>query len=419
MTTDTGTIQVTTVGEEPGAKSLRVEIAAERVQAAEQAAASYFAKRARLPGFRKGKVPLQVVRKQFRAEIRERVLQGLIGDSWKLVLEQEDLKPIAEPHVHELKFEDGSPMSFQFHVEVRPELKLDRLGGFHLARRVAAVGDDAVDDQLEQLRSQKATWLPVEGERPVREQMASVTIATVEDGEPGEGRQYQVVLGSGQAIPDLEEQIMALLPTETKRAVVRYPDDFPDEAKRGQSRTVDITLHDVKRRELPELNDAFAGEIGDFDSLEVLRAAVRQDLEAHAAREAEADVRRQLVDEIIAANGIEPPAPLVQRVLSAYAQSYGVPDDQLERFTGEFRPVAERQVLRDLIIDQVAEREGLAATEAELDDRIAEIAQRRSTDPAKVYASLQKSSQLREIERGITEEKVFASLLARSSIEDA
>jgi trigger factor len=105
--------------------------------------------------------------------------------------------------------------------------------------------------------------------------------------------------------------------------------------------------------------------------------------------------------------------------LSAYAQSYGVPDDQLERFTAEFRPVAERQVLRDLIIDQVAEREGLAATEADLDDRIAEIAKRRSTEPAKVYASLQKSKQLREIERGITEEKVFTFLLAQSNVEDA
>ena len=418
MTTDTSTIQVTTVADEPGAKSLKVEIAAERVQAAERDAAAYFAKRARLPGFRKGKAPLPVIRKQFRTEIRERVLQSLIGDSWKLALEQEDLKPIADPHVHELKFEDGSPLSFQFHVEVRPELTLDRLGGFRLSRTVAPVGDEAVEEQIEQLRSQKATWLPVEGERPENGQMASVTIATVEDGEPGEGRQYQVVLGSGQAIPDLEEQIMTLLPGATKRAVVRYPDDFPDETKRGQSRAVDITLHDVKRRELPELTDAFAGEIGDFDSLGALRAAVRQDMEAHAGREAEADVRRQLMDEIIAANGIQPPAPLVQRVLSAYAQSYGVPDDQLERFTAEFRPVAERQVLRDLIIDQVAEREHLAATEADLDDRIAEIAKRRSTEPAKVYASLQKAKQLQEMERGITEEKVFGFLLAQSNVED-
>jgi trigger factor len=419
MTTDTGTIQVTTVAEEPGARSLSVEIAAERVQAAEREAAAHFAKRARLPGFRKGKAPLQVIRKQFRAEIRERVLQHLIGDSWKQVLEQEELKPIADPHVHELKFEDGGPLSFQFHVEVRPDLTLDRLGGFRLSRKVAAVGDEAVEEQIEELRSQKATWIPVEGERPANEQMVSVTIATVEGGEAGEARQYQVVLGSGQAIPDLEEQIMTLRPGDTKRSVVRYPDDFPDETKRGQSRTVDITLHDVKRRELPELTDAFAGEIGDFDSLDALRAEVRRDMEAHAGREADADVRRQLVDEIITANRIEPPAPLVQRVLSAYAQSYGVPDDQLERFTAEFRPVAERQVLRDLIIDQVAEREGLAATEADLDDRIAEIAKRRSTEPAKVYASLQKSKQLREIERGITEEKVFTFLLAQSNVEDA
>jgi trigger factor len=109
----------------------------------------------------------------------------------------------------------------------------------------------------------------------------------------------------------------------------------------------------------------------------------------------------------------------VQRVLGAYAQSYGVPDDQLERFTAEFRPVAERQVLRDLIIDEVAEREELAATEEDLDGRIEEIAERRSTEPAKVYASLQKANQLREIERGITEEKVFAHLLALSTVENA
>jgi trigger factor len=419
MTLETNEIQITPAAEEPGSKRLKVEIAASRVQAAEQAAASYYAKRARLPGFRKGKAPLPVIRKQYRAEIRERVLRDLIGDSWKVVLEQEALKPIAEPHVHDLQFEEGAPLSFQFHVEVRPELTLDRLGGFRLHRSVAPVADEAVDEQIEELRAQKATWIPVEGERPVNGQLASVSIATIEDGEPGASRQYQVVLGSGQAIPDLEELIMTLTPGETTRAPVRYPDDFADETKRGQTRLVELTLHDVKRQELPDLSDTFAAETGDFDSLEALRAAVHEDMEARVAREADADVRRQLVDEIIAANSLAPPAPLVQRVLGAYAQSYGVPDDQLERFTAEFRPLAERQVLRDLIIDQVAEREGLAATEEDLDRRVEEIAGRRSTEPAKVYASLQKSNQLREVERGITEEKVFEHLLALSTVENA
>jgi trigger factor len=249
--------------------------------------------------------------------------------------------------------------------------------------------------------------------------MVSLEIATVEDGVAGEARPYQIVLGSGNAIPELEEQILTMVAGETKQAQVRYPDDFPDETKRGQVRTVEITLQDVKRQELPVLDDAFAREVGDFDSLDALRQGVRDDLEAHADREADAGVRAQLIEEIVAANALEAPPAMVQRALSAYAQSYGVPDDQLERFSTEFRPVAERQVLRELVIDHVTERESLAATEEDVDKRVEEIAARRGTEPAKVYASLQKANQLREIERGITEEKVFAHLLAQSTIETA
>lgn len=416
MTVDTSDIQITTVKDEPGAKNLKVEIPLDRVQAAERAAAAFYAKRTRLRGFRKGKAPLGVVRKQYRQEIRERMLQSLIGDGWKQAVQQENLKPIADPAVRDLRFDDGAPLTFEFRVEVKPEITLQRLGGFTLKRTVPPVTDEAVVNQLEELRAQKATWVPVEGARPTEGQLASVSIATVEDGKAGEPRPYQVVIGEGQAIPDLEEQIARLLPGETAEATVRYPDDFSDQAKRGQTRTVSVTLHGVKRRELPDLDDAFAGEIGDFESVAALQAAVQEDLETHAEREADTEVRRQLMDELIGANGLEPPAPLVQRVLSAYAQSYGIPDEQLERFTAEFRPLAERQVLRDLVIDAVAERETLHATEEDLDRRIEELARRRSTQPAKVYASLQKANQLREVERGITEEKVFAHLLAQSTV---
>jgi trigger factor len=419
MVLDDNDIQITAAGEEPGSKTLKVEIPASRVRNAEREAAKFFAKRARLPGFRKGRAPLPVVLKKYRGEIRERMLRDLIGASWKQALEQEQLRPIAEPHVHHLKFEDGANASFEFRVDVQPELTLDRLGGFQLKRTVAPVSDDAVAEQVEELQAQKATWLPTDGGPPVNGQMVSVSIATVEDGAVGERRQHQVVLGSGQAIPSLEEAIMTLRPGDTKQTTVRYPDDFPDEAKRGQTRTVEIALQEVKRQELPDLNDDFAREVGDFESLEALRHAVREDLEANAAREADADVRQQLIEEIIGANRLTPPDPLVRRVLSAYAQSYGVPDDQLERFTTEFRPLAERQVLRDLIIDHVAEQQQLRATEADLDGRIEDIARRRSTAPGKVYASLQKANQLGEIERGITEEKVFEYLLAQSTVDNA
>lgn len=419
MTTESAPIQITKVAEEPGAKTLKVEVAPERVRAAQEAATAFYAKRAKVPGFRKGKVPGPVVRKQFREAIRERVIQDLVRDSWKLAVDQEELKPLGDPRLKDLEFTEGSPVRFQFLVEVRPEITLERQGGFRLTRKTQPVTDEMVDQQLDELRRQKATWLPVEGTQPGPGNMVTVSIATVTDGEVGEPHQYPLVLGKGQAIPDIEQSVMTLSPGETKDATVRYPDDFPDESKRGQSRSVRLTLHEVKREELPLLDDAFARELGDFDGLAALRAAVQEDLEAAARREADGEVRRELIEQMVAANDVPAPQPLVQRVMHAYAQGYGVPDEQLERFATEFGPVAERQVRRDLILDHLATQHGLSATKAEVDARLAQMAERRGIDPAQLRASLEKGDRLREIELGITEEKVFAHLLEQSTVVDA
>lgn len=416
-------IQITTIREEPGAKNLRVEVPVDRVRRAEDRAASRYAKQAKLPGFRPGKAPLAVVRKQFRDAIRESVLRELIGESWKAAVDQQSLKPVADPRIRDVRFEEGSPVTFELLVEIKPDITLERLGGFTLQRRIARVTDEAVDRQIEELRRQKAPWVPVEGRKPELGEMVTVTISPRDAGEtretkPAEPRQYQIALGSGQAIPDLEEHIMTLLPGTTADTTVRYPDDVEDETKRGTTRPVTVTLHEIKRQELPPADDAFARELGDFESLADLRRAVREDLEAEARREADADVRRQLMDALIAANDVPAPPPLVQRVLGAFAQGYGVPDERLEQFAAEFGPVAERQVRRDLVLDHVAEREGLRATEGDVDRRVEEIAQRRGAEPGQVYASLEKAGRLRELERHLTEEKVFAHLLALSTVTD-
>lgn len=414
-------IQITKTGEEPGATSLRVEVPLARVQAAEDAAVRRYAKRAKLPGFRPGRAPVAVVRRHFRDAIRESVLRELIGESWRVALDREKLKPIADPRVRDLKFADNAPVTFELLVEVKPEIELPRLGRFVLPRRVQRVSDEAVDAQLEALRRQKAPWVPVDGERPAAGDLVSVGIATLEagpEGAWGEPRQYQLQLGAGQAIPDLEEQIRGLTPGETAESTVQFPDDFPDESKRGQRRTVRITLHEVKRQQLAPLSDELARELGDFDSVSELRTAVREDLEAEARREADADVRRALLDQLIAANHVQAPRPLVQRALSAFARAYDVPDAQLERFAAEFAPIAERQVQRDLILDAVAERFDLRATPEHLDRRIAEIAQRRGTDPGQLRASLEKAGRLDELKRNLTEEKVFSYLLAQSTVKE-
>ena len=410
-------ILIKKTSEEPGAASLAVTVPVEHVREVEERATSDYQRRARLPGFRKGKAPPALVRKQFAEDIRKHALEEMIRESWKAALAQEALKPVADPHIHNLKWDAGAPLTFEFHVEVKPDLKLERIGKFALKRTVPKVTEDRVVAQLNELREQKAPWTPVAGEKPKLKDLVHVTIATREGGDARDPQPYQLVLGEGRAIPDVEERIMGLLPGETVDATVRFPSDFPEEAKRGQSRDVRITLHEVKRQHLPELDDAFAREVGDFESLEALRKAVREDLETDAQREADAQVRRDLVDQIVQANRVVAPRPLVERAMYAYAQAYGIPEDRWPDFSREFAPVAEAQVRRDLILDWLVEHHDLRATDAEVEQRIAELALRRGTPASEIRASLEKAKRLRDLERGLTEEKVFAFLLSQSTVE--
>ena len=410
-------ITITKIRAEPGEASLAVTVPPASVAAAEERATRAYQQRARLPGFRKGKAPAAVVRKKFAEDIRQQALQEVVQEGWRVALEQEQLKPIADPHIHNLKWEAGAPVTFEFHVELKPDLKLDRLGQFRVTRTVPAVTVAQVDAQLEQLREQRSPWTPVTGEKPKPKDLVDVTIANRENGELKDAQPFQLVLGEGRAIPEVEERILGLLPGESVDATVRFPDDFPEETKRGQTRDIHLTLREVKRQQLPALDDAFAREVGDFESLDALRAAIGADLAKEAEREADARVRSQLIEQIVAANNVTAPRPLVERALGAYAQAYGVPEDQWPRFAEEFRPLAEAQVRRDLVLDHVTEAHELRATEAELDQRIQELAARRGTPAAQLYASLEKAKRLRDVARSITEEKVFAFLLSQSTVE--
>ena len=402
---------------EPGEASLEVSIPPESVRAAQERATKVYQQRARLPGFRQGKVPAAVVRKKFAEGIREETLRELVQESWRVAQKQEELKPIADPHIHNLKWEEGAPVTFEFHVELKPELKLQRLGGFRLTRTVPAITAAQVDAQLNTMREQRAPWTPVAHEKPKPKDLVDVIIATRENGEAKDPQPYQFVLGEGRAIPDVEERIMALLPGESVDATVRFPDDFAEEAKRGQTRDVQLTLREVKRQELPALDDALAREMGDFESLDALRSAVAADLAKEAEREADAKLRSELIQQIIEANNVVAPRPLVERVLGMYAQAYEIPEERWQQFAQEFRTVAESQVRRDLVLDHVVEAQKLRATEAELDQKVQELAERRGMPAAQLYASLEKGKRLRDVARSITEEKVFAYLLSQSTVE--
>jgi trigger factor len=410
-------IQIKTKKSEGLERLLEVSVPVETVRDAEDKAARKYATQARLPGFRPGKAPAAIVRKKFGEAIRQAALETLVQDAFKEVMEREKLQPASQPHVHDLHFHEGKPLTFELHVEVRPEVKLDRTSGFRVKRPEQQIGDTQLQEQLDALRDQRATWAPVE-EKPMPGDQVTVNLATAEDGGAmSEGKEYRLVIGEGQAIPAIEELILEAKPGQTIERPVKWPDDFPDEAQRGKTKPVRVELLDVKRKSLPALDDAFARDVGDFDSLDALKAAVKTDLEAHAQRDAESQLRQQLLDEVISANPFDVPEGWVSELSDAYLKQFQVPEEERPRFAQEFRPVAERQVRRDLVIETIAEREGLTATEADIDDRVAEVASKRGSNPSEVYASLQKAGRLREIERSITEEKVFTWLKERNTVE--
>ncbi len=410
-------IAITVAAKDAASRTFAVTVPPERVRLAEDDATSQFARQARLPGFRKGKVPRDVVRKRFADAIRQTALEDLIRETWRQAKELESLQPIGDPQVRNLAFTEGAPLTFELLVDVKPELALDRLGGFRLERHVHRVTDEMVEAQLLALREQKAPWVPA-AERAKPGDLVEATIVNLDDPGAEASEPVRFVLGQGRGLPDLEAQLMALDAGGTWEGAIRFPDDHPDAARRGQSRRVRATLHEVKRQQLPELTDDFAREVGSFETVDDLRKAVRHDLEESARREAEAELRSQLVEQLAAANNVAVPPTLRDRAVLAYAKAYGVPEAELGRFAGEMTPVVEAGVRRDLILDAVAEREKLACTEKELDARIAELAARRGETPGAVYASLEKAGRLRELERSITEEKVFAHLLAQSAVED-
>ena len=410
-------IEIKTKKSEGVERLLEVSVPADTVREAEEKTARRYATSARLPGFRPGKAPAALVRKKFRDAIRQQTLESLLQEAYQEVVSREHLKVAATPHLHDVRYDEGKPLVFELHVEVRPEIELARVKGFRVSRPASTVTDENVGEQLEQLREQRATWAPFEG-KPAPKDMVTVLLATAdEDGTLPEGKEYRIVLGEGQAIPGIEEVVMRMTPGETVEDKVRWPDDFPDESQRGKTKPVRVSLQDVKRKTLPELDDAFAREVGDFESLDKLREAVRTDLESHAQRESDAGVRQALIDQIIQANAFDVPPSWVTQLIDGYMKAYQIPEEERERFAAEFRPVAERQVRRDVIIDTLAEREKLTATEADVDERVAEVASKRNADVGQVYASLQKAGRLQEIERTITEDKVFKWLLENNTVE--
>lgn len=378
------------------------------------------AARVKIPGFRKGHVPSSVVEKRFGQSLSREALDKLIGAAYREALSQQELNPISEGEVGNVQYEPDRDLTFSISFDVRPEIELSRLGGFKVERPAVNGLEDKLEQVLGRLREEKGTWQPLEEGKPEDGNQVGVEIQRMNDGKVGEAQPYQLVLGQGEAIPDIEEAIKSLEVDGSGDFVVRFPDDFPNEERRGQEEHLHIRLDSRQYLVLPELDVEFAKSLGEFEGVEDLNEKIRADLDKEAEEQAESVVRGKLLDAILDANPFTVPVSMVDRyVESVLGNPEGVPPEKLAEAKEQLSPQAEHAVKRILAIDRLSEIQELRATEEELDDRIEEIAKKSGSTPAKIYASLQKGERLEALEREITERKVFDFLKEQSEITEA
>jgi trigger factor len=415
--------------QEPESWSRRVAVTVprERVKRIRQSVASQLSRNVRLPGFRKGSIPASLVEKQFGPAIEQETMDRVIQESYKEVLENGDFQPITQGVVENVHYHPGEDLTFEVHFEVQPAIQIANTAGFTVQRPPAEVADADVESVIERIRAERGTVRVLEEGVADEGDEVTVEITDLDAGEGGEdARPFRFTLGERQAIPDIEDAIRTLAPGADGEFTVRYPADFPDEELRGREQRLRIKLNELRRRDLPPMDDAFAQTL-EFESVDALRERIRTDLEAEKQRNSEAAMRAALVEQVLAANTFEVPPSMVDRYLGfmtgeAQQDPKKMPKrtpEQEERFSQMrqmMRPQAEAALKRMLVVEHLADREGLRASADEVDARVERLAEEHGISPSDAWIQLEKSGQIQALESEITEDKVFEYLRSQNTV---
>lgn len=418
-------VEVALTEGEGWARVLTVTVPEERVASTRAAETGRFSRSVKLKGFRKGKVPTAVVEQRFGDEIDERVQQRLLDEAYREALEEAELSPAGPGRITDIRYEPGQPFVFQAELEVMPKVRLQRTGGFQVDRTVAEVGDEEVAEILDRIRDENADWIGVD-RRPEVGDRVSVQIAPLvagEDRPASEGTPYQLVLGEGKALEGVEDAIRTLTPGESGLFEIEFPAEeegehvAEEDAEDTITRRLHITLGEVETKDLPELTDEFAAEVGSFESVTELEAAVRDDLVRHHEKEAEDRLRGALMTALREANPFVVPQALIDRYIENMVQAPEDTDpDEMRRMREAIGPHAERQIRDQLLLETIIEEQDLAPTPEELEARITELAESRGVAPSKLRRDLVREGQLETLGQNLAVEKAFAYLKEQSGV---
>ena len=427
-------IEVADIG--PCKKKVHVEVPAEEVGEKLQQRFAELQTTMELPGFRRGRAPLKLVRRRFSEQVINEVKVSLIAESYQKAVEDNSLKPLEDPDIdpEKLELEEEKPFVFDTEVEVAPSFELPKYKGIKVVRRAADVTDEEVNEVIEDLRRRSAQQVPVEEGAEAEEGhilVADLRFSVGDEALWGEENVPFRLAGNTVGpirVPELLETLKGAKMGDERQLPAGFPDDFRDENVRGKQGTLTVKMNEIKREELPEINDEWVKTWG-VETVEQLRVRAQHDVEQVKEDGSKKDIDRQIVEKLLAEADFELPEGLVERRAKRRASSFrfqllyqGVPAEEIEKRTEEIeetsRGATERDLKAEFFFEEIAEKEELQPTDAEVEQWVQAIAARRGVPAQRYRRELEQRGELDALRRQLTEFKVLQFLRDNAEIVD-
>lgn len=408
-------------------RRVTIQVPAAQVDNAVEERLKQTAKSARINGFRRGKVPMSYVRRQFGADVRAEVVSEVVRTQYVEAITKEELNPAGFPEIEPKVNEAGKDLEFVATLEIYPEVEVGSLSEVTVEKPAASVTDEDLDKMINVLREQQAAWVEVEREATEQDQV-NIDFEGFIDGEAFEGGKaegHDLGLSSGTFIPGFEAQLVGTKAGEEKDVNVTFPEDYQAEQLKGKDAVFKVKVNKVSEQQLPELNDEFFAKYGvEEGGVEAFRADVKKNMERELEQTIKNKVKEQVIDALIKGNEFDVPKALISNEIDALrqqaVQQFGGPSNfDASQLPAElFKEQAEKRVKLGLLMASVVEAKELKADEAALRAYVEKLAESYQ-DPDEVVDYYMSNDQMRQqLESAVLEELVVESLLSEATVND-
>ena len=408
-------------------RRLSVEAPLDVVQPAWERAYNRVQKQARLPGFRRGHVPRSLVKLHFADDVRREVAEHLIPDLYRQAVSEAQLQPVDEPDLSDVHLEENAPLSFKAVVEIRPAIPLGEYKGLEVRHAPTPVTDENVDAALEQMREHHAALGSVERAAAPGD-VVIVDYTLTPEGLPANSESgYAFQIGEGAVLPEIDEAVVSMRAGEEREVGVRFAADHRREELRGKAGRAAVKVVEVKEKVLPALDDDFAKQVGEFDTLEAVRGELRRQLEARRDRDDRLALEGKVVDAALARHEFPIPEILVMRQVQHQIEHarerlrrQGVDPDRMswdyQKLAAELRPGAERMVRRTLLLEAIADAENVTPTEADVEAEIERLAAASRRPAPALRRMMEKGGELEALRAGLREHQTLDLLIRHAAV---